>query len=110
MVTGLLEDGGGVLARCDRLLEPPHGSQGQAEVVRRHGLAVPVAGLAVDGVLAGGDGEPVIEPAPPGKVLGSRRGRRRAAWVPAGIGGHGDRGHQAGPAPHPAKPGHRRGQ
>ncbi len=33
----------------DRLLEPPYFPQGEAEVVQRHALAVPIAGFPVDG-------------------------------------------------------------
>ena len=40
-VAGLPEDRGRVLARGDRLLEPPHLPQREAEVVQRRGLVVP---------------------------------------------------------------------
>src|ERR1035441_1025212 len=62
LVAGLPEDGGGVLVGGDRLVEPPHLPQGNAEVVQGRALAVPVAGLPEDGggVLAGGDR--LIEP------------------------------------------------
>src|SRR6266571_3609843 len=42
-VAGLAEDGGGVLVGGDRLVGPARVPQGEAEVVQRPALAVPVA-------------------------------------------------------------------
>jgi len=54
------EDHGGVLARGDGLLEPPHFAQSRAKVNQGAALAVPVAGLPADhaDIPVGGDGFP----------------------------------------------------
>jgi hypothetical protein len=56
-VAGLAKDGNRVLVCGDRLLEPLHLREGEAEVGQRLALAVPVAGVAEEcgSVLAGGD-------------------------------------------------------
>ncbi len=85
-VAGLPVDGGGVLVGGDDLLEPPHITQGQAEAVQRHGLALPVTETLSGVQTDGGDGEPVVEPARQSKYSPSRRGRRRVPGLLAAIG------------------------
>src|SRR5690606_40299550 len=59
--TGLLRALDSLGEGGDRLIEPTHSPQGEAEVVQRHAFTMPVVGLPKDLHGGGGDGDPVVE-------------------------------------------------
>ena len=63
-VAGLAEDGHGVLTGGDRLVEPAHLAQGDAEVAQRDALVGPGTEAAGSVQADGRGGDPVVEPAP----------------------------------------------
>jgi hypothetical protein len=71
---GFAEDGGGVLAGGDGLVEPARLARGVAEVGQRAAFAEPIAEAASSGQADGSGGQPVVEPAPPVQVLAKVQG------------------------------------
>ena len=92
-VSGLPEDPRGIPVGGDRILNALSETQGQALVIQRHALGMPVTEAARSAEPDSGDGKEPIETPPPEQVLGQEAGQRQGHPVPAARSGHVDRGH-----------------